>query len=280
MHRKSCQGRPKLGQKTSPASVAKSITTGFWTGNRHNDLHMTSTMNREMHFNLEHVPVVTAYDYGYESCAPSPSPPRRATSIVTPPSSMGVFADDNPFCPSSSQGLLYEDPADLYTSMPPDRLARKQRPFCRRGGAGHSELLKSAVMAAMETQDDDSDDGNSMRTGQQGRRGTLVSLQDSLASSHDGAGSARKRARLFSRGVTATPSGLSCSSGEFADEVANASDLFESMCCVIHVEESKEEVKEAVAKEFVRKAPIRRVSRRTSYDSRISDQSDGDSDFN
>ena len=226
-----------------------------------------NTMNREMPSNDEPV-ATTGYDYGYEACAPTPFAGRHDAKTEQV-GMMDMIYPKQDLCSFPNKGL-YNDQPDCSDRMPPGRLTPK-RTFSRRNGAGHSHLLKSAVMAAMETQDNESLDGTGIRAGRS-RRDSLISLQDSLAATHDGHGAAspRKRARLKS--VTTT--------SDNEDELINdASDLFGSMC---NVERDEEDEQEPAKKDFARKAPIRRVSRRTSYDSRISDDMsdlDGLSDF-
>ena len=53
---------------------------------------------------------------------------------------------------------MTNDETSLDPPMPPDRQARKQRSFRRRGGELHGALLKSAVMASMSFDYDDSND--------------------------------------------------------------------------------------------------------------------------
>lgn len=198
---------------------------------------------------------VTDHDYGYEECEPS-------TSGKPSLASFDAIFQNEPSSPEPHEWSIYSDPTKCH-ALPPERLARKQRHFSRRGGAGHSDLLRSAVMASMEINIDD-DDGMELGTGRQ-RRGSLLSLQDSLAM---GQISPRKRARLQTKGRG--PATNSDRDAETDIEVAKASQLFLSMCKV----EKDDEVKESGRKEPVRKPPPRRVSRRTSYDSRISDISD------
>jgi hypothetical protein len=201
-------------------------------------------MNSQDPTNEEPAAGLAAYDYGYEECAPA------VTGEKFPYTEMGSPV-------SQYQDLEYQDLAES-CSMPADRLARKQRSFSRRGGAGHSLLLKSAVLAAMETQEDSSDDENDIRVGR-ARRDSLVSFQACMPPNwKDGPTSPRKRARLFTGG--------SSSAQVSDDEVASASQLLSAMCTG---DEGK------VVNEPIRGVP-RRTSRRTSYGSKISDRSDGE----
>jgi hypothetical protein len=135
-------------------------------------------------------------------------------------------------------------------------------------------------MAAMETQDDgSSDDGMGGRRIGRGRRDSLISLQESLAGSQDPFSPRRRARHVTRRSQAAGPPPTKSDDDdddEEDDDVANASSLFVSMCKMEPESRAVEEKKETPKKEFVRKAPIRRVSRRTSYDSRISDMSDFD----
>ena len=199
---------------------------------------------------------VTDHDYGYEECeSATGKPPLASFDAICPHESCS---------PNHQEKEVYSDPTDCY-ALPPDRLARKQRHFSRRGGAGHSDLLRSAVIASMEiSQDISDDDGIGIGAGRQ-RRDSLTSLQDSVAMGHV---SPRKRARLYTK---EKGSAINAAENDETDiEVIKASQLFLSMCKV----KRDAEVKESSSKEPVRKPPPRRVSRRTSYDSRISDVSD------
>lgn len=100
---------------------------------------------------------------------------------------------------------MTNDDLSLYPPMPPDRQARKQRSFRRRGGELHGALLKSAVMASMsfdyDDSNDDETDGNAGGRFRNTRRESchssisLQSLQDALRSET----SPRKRARRGQR---------------------------------------------------------------------------------
>ena len=242
---------------------------------------------------------------------------------------------------------MTNDETSLYPPMPPDRQARKQRSFRRRGGELHGALLKSAVMASMSFDYDDSndeDDGTEkfpMGRFRNARREScqssisLQSLQDALRSET----SPRKRARRGQRrksfdddndeedeGVNLVKNDVNNNRTAAVstnkdmkqnDDTMEASDLFVNMRVgagrtngngSIHKNRtsgnsgsrransgatssshfhssisssvSDFSVNAAVAAaEIVREAPPRRVSRKTSYDSRASDyDSDFDSD--
>jgi hypothetical protein len=151
----------------------------------------------------------TMIDYGYEDHKPSPKRQYETKKIVpsndlmlaspysleatdsTTTTSCGGAADD-----SFSYPELNESD---FPPIPADRQARKQRSFHRRGGEGHSALLRAAVMASMDSQEEeqfDSDDAATTSSIVQRRSGrnsdiSLVSLQEALSETT----SPRKRAR-------------------------------------------------------------------------------------
>ena len=174
-----------------------------------------------------------AADYGYEECIPS----TVQQEIPQPSSPPGLMVHWNE---GPSVSLARPCP------MPADRLARKQRSFSRRGGVGHSQLLKSAVMAAMDVLDSEDES-------RAGRRGSAVSACTPAPLDRAPA-SPRKRARL---GATETQ--------ERDVDVASASILLGAL--------TTGETLAPRSKEPVRGVP-RRTSRRTSYGSKISDISD------
>jgi hypothetical protein len=110
-------------------------------------------------------------------------------------------------CLASGSNADSQQMTVAYPPMPPDRQARKQRSFHRRGGEVHGALLKSAVMASMSLDFDDSaDEGSDEKfPGADGFRNvrrescqssiSLQSLQDALRSET----SPRKRARRGQR---------------------------------------------------------------------------------
>ena len=178
-------------------------------------------------------------DYGYEECAPTG---RDSPEIASPKTAGMVRWDESQSTSTSARPC----------PMPADRLARKQRSFSRRGGVGHSQLLKSAVMAAMEAMDSEDES-------RAGRRGSPVipaaALVDLSALT-----SPRKRARLFS----------APDSPQVTDSAVAVASEFMGALSMGDTSESR------ISKEPVRGVP-RRTSRRTSYGSKISsDVSDGE----
>jgi hypothetical protein len=222
----------------------------------------------------------------------------------------------------------------LYPPMPPDRQARKQRSFRRRGGELHGSLLKSAVMASMSLDFDDSNDEGDNENFPMGRFRnsrreschssiSLQSLQDALRSET----SPRKRARRGQRrksfdddddgngnnGSFDNVTTSTTNDTKHGEDMMEASDLFVTMRVggigrasgngggSIHknrssgTSSSRDNFQNsfsstisdfsanavAAAAAIVhdtpkREPPPRRVSRKTSYDSRVSDY---DSDF-
>jgi hypothetical protein len=169
--------------------------------------------------------------YGYEEHVISPAL-FSVDAVLTVPSCTSPTAQD-------------------YPPMPKERLARKQRSFGRRGGADHSALLKSAVLASLEFNDGDSDEDACGRP----RRSSVASF---ATTSDDGKGppSPRKRARFDDE------------DREENEELAieRASELIETMC--VGLSESKTPVRRVsrhISGLSEGEAPVRRVSRRTSY---------------
>ncbi|EEC44730.1 predicted protein [Phaeodactylum tricornutum CCAP 1055/1] len=137
--------------------------------------------------------------------------------------------------------------------MSPDRVARKQRSISRRGGACYATLLQSAVQASMSSFDPTGSDGETDALGT-----SFVSLGSMFL--QDGPASPRKRVRRLQ------------DKKDNEDAIEYASDLLGSLC-VGPVDDASEETK-ASSSIGERKPPVRRVSRRTSYDSRVSDGTD------
>jgi hypothetical protein len=169
--------------------------------------------------------------YGYEEHILSPALFSTPDAVLTVP------------CSPSAQD---------YPPMPKERLARKQRSFGRRGGADHSALLKSAVLASLDFNDGDSDEDECGRP----RRSSVASF---ATTSDDGKGppSPRKRARFDDE------------DREENEKLAieRASKLFETMC--VGISESKTPVRRVlrhISGLSEGETPVRRVSRRTSYD--------------
>lgn len=138
--------------------------------------------------------------------------------------------------------------------MPADRVARKNRPFSRRGGAGHGSLLKAAVLASMES-NDESDVSCDYRTppSRNSSGFSVLSLQ-SLAD--DASVSPRKRTRFLDDSDDDEKE-------EDEDAIVRASNLIEGMSVRWQADASRR-VEQTVP---VRPPLIRRVSRRTSYES-------------
>lgn len=113
--------------------------------------------------------------------------------------------------------------------MSPERMARKQRSLSRRNGEGHSSLLKSAVLASMDSLELSEDEEDESR---HSRQGSLIVVAE-------GPIGPRKRARRFS----------SDSSTVEDEALVHASYLFSSVMA-ISVDDG---------------LPVRRVSRRTSH---------------
>jgi hypothetical protein len=178
--------------------------------------------------------------YGYEEHIRSPAL-FSTDAVLTVPSCNSPSAQD-------------------YPPMPKERLARKQRSFGRRGGADHSALLKSAVLASLDFNDGDSDEDACERPRRSSVQSFATTSDDGMM---QGPPSPRKRARF----------------GEEAKEeneelaIERASELFETMC--VGLSESKTPVRR-VSRHISglsegetpgrRETPARRVSRRTSYD--------------
>jgi hypothetical protein len=197
--------------------------------------------------------------YGYEEHILSPALFTTTDAVLTVPCCTSPTAQD-------------------YPPMPKERLARKQRSFGRRGGADHSALLKSAVLASLEFNDYDSDEDAVGRP----RRSSVASFATTSDDGMHGPPSPRKRARFGDE------------DREENEELAieRASELFETMC--VGLSESETPVREVLrhtsglsssfseSETPVRRVsrhisglsssfaeietPVRRVSRRTSYD--------------
>lgn len=162
-----------------------------------------------------------------------------------------------------STEILDSFPEGPGSPLPADRLARKQRLFLRRGGACHSALLQSAVMACMSSPKDD-----------EGKPG-FSSLDSQLLTSSSGdASSPRKRLRRTDKPkaavvddkVIAGASVLLASLSMSPLDANSASTRMTSAGSSHHDRLS----------DFKRAPPIRRVSRRKSYTSVASGASDYD----
>jgi len=243
-------------------------------------------------------------DYGYEEHAPSPrassdffvlpsskslgAPPTRRGSYCCPEQDQpGLDATEVSHSPSSSSrdvitaaaafssshhhhhhGVTFssqeptsselrsDDNYDPYYSPPAS--SHQKRRHNRRGGFVHGSLLRSAVMASMECPDVDDDTCAQQRNGyRQNSAISLQSLQDALRDTASSvASSPRKRARKVP--------------GRDNDD-----DDAQQLDTLLTAMRVREPVPPALPK---REPPVRRVSRKTSYDSRISDFSDWDDD--
>jgi hypothetical protein len=142
--------------------------------------------------------------------------------------------------------------------LPADRLARKQRVFNRRGGACHSALLHSAVMACMSSPKDDDDKPS-------------FSVMDTSAH-HDGPPSPRKRLRRSDKARMATDESMITGASALLASLSMSpleSSASNGTNSSSHHERKKGE-------EFERRPPVRRVSRRKSYQTAASNASDYD----
>jgi hypothetical protein len=187
--------------------------------------------------------------------------------------------------------------ANDYPPMPADRQARKQRLFVRRGGAVHASLLKSAVMASMMDFDSGTDDEYTIgRRNNDIRRDSsisLQSLQDALRTETSPRKRARRRVRTNASedtededeannyhdsnpNVQIDQNAMDRSDSKTDSDVNEASHLFDTMRMGGGINNMPPVRKDS----FKREPPPRRVSRKTSYDSRVSDfDSDCGSDW-
>lgn len=179
--------------------------------------------------------------YGYEEHIPSPNPPPKFTLQRERPSMMPGM----PNAPLQSEEFVrFEN----IPPMSPDRAARKQRSISRRGGACYASLLQSAVQATMSSLEIESAEESDA---------AVPNFQESRSSP-------RKRVRR---------------SGQRDDNdaaIAQTSSLFGGLQVQAEEKIDDQDAPESVAS-IDRKAPVRRVSRRTSYDSRATADSDLDS---
>lgn len=156
-----------------------------------------------------------------------------------------------------SSEILDSFPEGPGSPLPADRLARKQRLFVRRGGACHSTLLQSAVMACMSSPKDD-----------EGKPGFTSLDSASLLTSSSGEGSTtspRKRLRRTDKPKAMVDDNV----------VAGASVLLASLS-MSPLDTSMGNHTSHHTGDFKRAPPIRRVSRRKSYTSVASGASDYD----
>lgn len=157
-----------------------------------------------------------------------------------------------------SSEIMDSFPEGPGSPLPADRLARKQRLFLRRGGACHSTLLQSAVMACMSSPKDD-----------EGKPG-FSSLESSASlltsSSGEASTSPRKRLRRTDRPKATVDDKV----------VAGASVLLASLSMSPLDGGGTSDHHRRSGPDFKRAPPIRRVSRRKSYNSVASGASDYD----
>ena len=161
-----------------------------------------------------------------------------------------------------SSEIMDSFPEGPGSPLPADRLARKQRLFLRRGGACHSTLLQSAVMACMSSPKDD-----------EGKPG-FSSLESSVSlltssSGETSATSPRKRLRRTDRPKAVVDDKV----------VAGASVLLASLSMSPLDGGGTSDHHQRSGPDFKRAPPIRRVSLRKSYNSVASGASDYDEEF-
>jgi hypothetical protein len=171
---------------------------------------------------LAHEPSVI--DYGYEDHKPSPKRHYDSKKIVS--SSDLLLAspcllevtDSTASCGATDDSCSYRELNECdFPPIPADRQALKQRSFCRRGGEGHSSLLRAAVMASMDSQEEQGDSGDDAATGgchhrRSGRNSdiSLISLQEALSETTG----PRKRARHADTSISRSFSSIEFESGE------------------------------------------------------------------
>lgn len=131
-----------------------------------------------------------------------------------------------------------------HAPLPADRLARKQRIVGRRGGVGHLQLLQNAAVAALESNESDDDTGDGFRRDSISLSAFYSTQPMSLERT-----SPRKRARISSTHST-----------EPDPSVTETGKLFESLS-TLDDKDGEDPVR----------GLVRRTSRRTSYDSKITD---------
>jgi hypothetical protein len=210
-------------------------------------------------------------DYGYEEHIPLPRSefdPVECRSTASPFEAIDATEISESLSHHECSAACFDLNEADYPPMPADRQARKQRSFKRRGGAVHASLLKSAVMASM-AEYDSSDDVGSVPN----RRGScqssisLQSLQDALRTDT----SPRKRARRGRR-MGQDNEGDDDDDNDENDDINEASNMFDTLRMSSGPTSAR---KEPVRRE----PPARRVSRKTSYDSRVSDFDSETSDW-
>lgn len=168
----------------------------------------------------------------------------------------------------SDGGPLQKDtfPEGPGSPLPADRLARKQRLFVRRGGACHSALLQSAVMACMSSPKEDDD------------KPGFSSMDIFTSSSGDqdppSTSSPRKRLRRTDKPKPATPDDSMIAGASVLLASLSMAPLDSGSMSTRATNPSFHDRKSEG--DFERRPPVRRVSRRKSYTSVASGASDYD----
>jgi len=188
--------------------------------------------------------------YGYEECTPSPL--RHHDSFAEQQQQQQQQSDANPLLAMamavSASKTDHNNTTSKARMCPDKRKTQPQRSLRRRNGVGHSLLLKSAVLTAMDTEDPDTE---------------LLRRRDSLVStaSFNSNSSPRKRVRrLVVRRTPSTTTTTTTADEQHHAAVAAAGELLESLTVVR------------------RNAPIRRISRRTSYEADVHVENNEDDD--
>jgi len=177
-----------------------------------------------------------------------------------------TFSQANDYHSSSNCDPYYSPPASSH----------QKRRHNRRGGFVHGSLLRSAVMASMECPDED-DAVPTRDSYRQNSAISLQSLQDALRETSSLASSPRKRARRVCRTKSSSSRGGGGGGDPTDEEQATASSSAEDaqlggLLTAMRMQDDPP----ALLPPARREPPVRRVSRKTSYDSRISEFSDWD----
>lgn len=215
-------------------------------------------------------------DYGYEEHNPAPRSEFDGEGVcrrcsVTPLDTIDATeisqSPSHHECSTVTFDLKEED----YPPMPADRQARKQRSFSRRGGAVHSTLLKSAVLASMMEYDSSDDGGHRVQNYRRGSCQSSISLQSLQEALRTETMSPRKRARRGRPNMKSKDSAATMDSDDDDenDGINEASNMFDTLR--MSSSNSNGQVSVSARKEPARREPpARRVSRKTSHDSRVS----------
>lgn len=214
----------------------------------------------------------TEQEPGLDATEVSHGSPSSAREILTSSSPLGHHHHHHQV--TFSQANDYHSSGDPYDSYSPPASNHQKRRHNRRGGFVHGSLLRSAVMASMECPNEDDDDPT-RGTYRQNSAISLQSLQDALRETSSLASSPRKRARRVCR----TKSSSSRGGGGDPAEGGAASSAGDAQLGVLLTAMRMQDDHPAAAAPALlppprREPPVRRVSRKTSYDSRISDFSD------